>query len=305
MPTPPSAPATAAWYCAGYEQTHAAFLTHWEFLRCRKASLPFRRMAFATQLTHALRRNWRHYLAEAAGIMAFLIVSSVAAVVFHHPDSALARAFGPQAWVQRMGVAAAVGLLITAMANSPWGKRSGAHFNPAVTLGFWQLGYIATADALWYALAQFSGAILAGIGMFWLLRPWFGHPDIHYNTTVPLDAAHGWAWALGAEILISAALMLVLLWALHSPKRKPWAGALAGLTLALFVVVEAPLSGMSLNPARTLGTAVAAGVGHGLWLYLLGPFGAMWATAALYQRYHQRQLLPSKQPLPHFPDPTA
>lgn len=261
-------------------------------------------MAFATQLTQALRRHWPHYLAEAAGIMAFLTVSSLAAVVFHHPDSALARAFGPQAWVQRIGIAVAVGLLITAMANSPWGKRSGAHFNPAVTLGFWRLGYIATADALWYVLAQLAGAVVAGTSLFWLLKPWFGHPDIHYNTTVPIEAAHGWALALGAEIMISAALMLVLLWALHSPRRKPWAGALAGLTLAAFVVVESPLSGMSLNPARTLGTAVAAGTYTHLWLYFLGPLGAMWATAALYQRYRQHRP-PPNQPLPHFPDPTA
>lgn len=260
-------------------------------------------MAFATHLTRALRRNWRHYLTEAAGIMAFLTVSSLAAVVFHHPDSALARALGPHAWVQRIGVAAAVGLLITAMATSPWGKRSGAHFNPAVTLGFWQLGYIATADAAWYVLAQFAGATLAGCCLFRLLKPWFGHPEIHYNTTLPIEAKHGWALALGAEILISAILMLVLLWALHSPKVKPWAGALAGLALAVFVVVESPLSGMSLNPARTLGTALAAGKVTGLWLYFLGPLGAMWATAALYQRYHLGQ--PLGEQLPHFPDPSA
>lgn len=261
-------------------------------------------MAFATQLAQALRRNWRHYLVEAAGILAFLTVSSLAAVVFHHPDSALARAFGPAAWVQRIGVAVAVALLLTAMANSPWGKRSGAHFNPAVTLGFWQLGYIAAADALWYALAQFAGALVAGIHLIWLLKPWFGHPDIHYNTTVPIEAAHGWALALGAEILISAALMLVLLWALHSPRGKPWAGALASLVLAVFVVVESPLSGMSLNPARTLGTAVAADIYTDLWLYFMGPLGAMWVTAALYQRYRRHQP-PANHPLPHFPDPTA
>ena len=261
-------------------------------------------MSLVTHLAQALRRNWGHYLVEAAGIMAFLTVSSLAAVVFYHPDSAVARACGPAAWVQRMGVAASLALLITAMANSPWGKRSGAHFNPAVTLGFWRLGYIATADALWYVLAQFSGACLAGVALCWLLKPWFSHPTIHYNTTVPIEGTHGWALALGAEVLISAALMLVLLWALHSPTRKPWAGALAGLTLALFVVVEAPLSGMSLNPARTLGTAVAAGEGPGLWLYFLGPLGGMWATTALYHRYRRRQppgdLIP-----PHFPDPTA
>ncbi|WP_345058590.1 aquaporin [Hymenobacter glaciei] len=261
-------------------------------------------MAFAAHLYQALRRNWRHYVVEAAGIMAFMTVSSLAAVLFLHSDSAVARAFGPKAWVQRSGVAVAVALLITGMANSPWGKRSGALFNPAVTLGFWQLGYIATADALWYALAQFSGACVAGVSLSWLLKPWFSHPTIHYNTTVPIEGKHGWALALGAETLISAALMLVLLWALHSPTRKRWAGALAGLALALFIVVEAPLSGMSLNPARTLGAAIGAGKAHGLWLYFLGPLAGAWATAALYQRYHRRQPTGEAAP-PHFPDPKA
>ncbi|MDO7845253.1 aquaporin [Hymenobacter sp. M29] len=260
-------------------------------------------MAFATRMTQALRQNWRHYLVEAGGPMAFLTVSSLAAVVFHHPDSAAARALGPQEWVQRVGVGLVVGLLIVVMAYSPWGKRSGAHFNPAVTLGFWQLGHIGTADALWYVLAQFVGALVAGFGVVWALAPWFGHHLIHHNTTQPIDATHGWALALGAEMLISGLLMLGLLGSLHSAQGKKWTGALAGLLLAVFVVVESPLSGMSLNPARTLGTAVASGEAAGLWLYFLGPLAAMWATAEAYRRYRQRRP-PTERP-PQYPDAAA
>ncbi|MFD2722045.1 aquaporin [Hymenobacter monticola] len=261
-------------------------------------------MAFATRMTQALRQHWRHYLVEAGGIMAFLAFSGSAAVLCHHPDSAVARALGPQEWVQRVGVGLVVGSLIAAMAYSPWGKRSGAHFNPAVTLGFWHLGHIATADALWYVLAQFAGALAAGAGMHWALAPWFDHPSIHYNTTKPIDGPHGWALALGAEVLISSMLMLGLLWSLHSARGKKWtgalAGALAGALLALFVVVEAPLSGMSLNPARTLGTAVAAGEAPHLWLYFVGPLGAMWATAEAFRRYRQRRVLAARPP--RYPD---
>lgn len=257
-------------------------------------------MAFATRMTEALRQNWRHYLVEAGGLVAFLTISSTAAVIFHHPDSAVARALGPHEWVQRMGVGLVVGLLIAAMAYSPWGKRSGAHFNPAVTLGFWQLGHIGTADALWYGLAQFAGALLAGFGMHWVLAPWFGHPLIHHNTTQPVDVAHGWALALGAELIISSILMLGLLTTLHSATGKKWTGALAGLLLAVFVVVESPLSGMSLNPARTLGSAVAAGEAPHLWLYFVGPLAAAWVTAEVYRRYRRRHP-PTERP-PIFPD---
>ncbi len=77
---------------------------------------------------------------------------------------------------------------------------------------------------------------------------------MHYNTTRPPEGAYGWVIALGAEILISGALMMVMLSSLHSARLKQWTGAFVGLLLALFVVVEAPLSGMSLNPARTLGS---------------------------------------------------
>lgn len=260
-------------------------------------------MAFATRMTQALRQHWRHYLVEAGGIMVFLTFSSLAAVLCHHPASAVARALGEQEWVQRIGVGLVVGALIVAMAYSPWGKRSGAHFNPAVTLGFWQLGHIGTADALWYVLAQFAGGLVAGAGMYWALGPWFGHPSIHYNTTRPLEGAQGWAVALGAEVLISSLLMLGLLWSMHSAQGKKWTGALAGLLLAVFVVVESPLSGMSLNPARTLGSAVAAGEAPHLWLYFLGPLGAMWATAEAFRRYRQRH--PAAERPPHFPDATA
>ena len=122
----------------------------------------------------------------------------------------------------------------------------------------------------------------AGAGIFWLLAPWFGHPDVRYDTTRPPDGTFGWVIALCAEILISSALMLVLLWSLHSAQLKQWTGAFVRLLLALLVVVEAPLLGMSLNSARPLGSAVPAGGSPGLWLYFLGPLPATWVTAAVY-----------------------
>ncbi|OGX80770.1 hypothetical protein BEN49_03400 [Hymenobacter coccineus] len=250
-----------------------------------------------------MRRHWPHYLVEAAGPAAFLIISSATAVVFHHPDSAVARTLGPSEMVQRVGLALVIAALIMAMAYSPWGKRSGAHFNPAVTLGFWQLGHIRTADAVWYVAFQFAGALGAGFLMFNLLEPWFGYPAIHYNTTRPMEGDYGWLWALLAEIGISAVFMLVLLRALHSAQFKTWAGALSGLMLAVFIVFESPVSGMSLNPARSTGTAAAAQLAPGLWVYFVGPLLAMWAAAVLFGRYRARKALPERPPL--YPDATA
>ncbi|GAA3979364.1 aquaporin [Hymenobacter antarcticus] len=257
-------------------------------------------MVSVADMLLTLRRHWRHYLTEAAGLAVFVAVSGGAAVVFHHPVSAVARALGPQ-WVQRIGLGVVMGALVAALSYSPWGRRSGAHLNPAVTLGFWQLGHVQTVDALWYGLAQFSGALAASAAMARLLGPWFGHSLIHYNTTRPLAGPHGWAVALVAETVISALLMLALLVALHSARLKKWAGALVGALLAVFIVVEAPLSGMSLNPARTLGTAVAAGQAPALWLYFVGPLVGMWGTAWGYGRY-RRHRYPAARP-PQYPEP--
>ena len=123
---------------------------------------------------------------------------------------------------------------------------------------------------------------------------------MRYNTTRPPDGAFGWVIALGAEILISSALMLVLLWSLHSARLQQWTGAFVELLLAPLVVVEASLLGMSLNSARPLGSAVPAGGSPGLWLYFLGPLPATWVTAAVYGGWRQRQP-PTERP-PVYPD---
>ncbi|MGI4886637.1 MAG: MIP/aquaporin family protein [Janthinobacterium lividum] len=260
-------------------------------------------MGFASELLPALRRHWPYYLVEAAGPAIFLVVSSATAVVFYHPNSRVEQALGPSEMLHRTGLALVIAALIMAMAYSPWGKRSGAHFNPAVTLGFWQLGHIRTADALWYVLFQFAGALAAGFAMFHLLQPWFGYPAIHYNLTRPIAGGYGWLWALAAEIGISAVFMLVLLQALHSARLKEWVGALAGLMLAVFIVFESPVSGMSLNPARSTGTAVAAQLSPSLWIYFVGPLAAMWAMAVLYGRYRDRNALPERPPT--YPNASA
>jgi len=260
-------------------------------------------MGFASELLSALRRHWRYYLVEAAGLAIFLAVSSLTAVVFHHPSSPVVQALGPSQLLQRAGLAPVIAATVMACGASPWSKRSGAHFNPAVTLGFWQLGHIRTADALWYVLAQFAGALAAGFAMSILLRPWFSYPSVRHNLTRPLDGEYGWALALGAEMVIAACFLFTILTALHSPRLKQWSSVFAGSLIAFFIVFESPISGMSLNPARSTGTAVAAQLGPGLWLYFVGPLAAMWGTAVLFGRYRRRKALPERPPV--YPDATA
>ncbi|RTQ48614.1 aquaporin family protein [Hymenobacter gummosus] len=242
-------------------------------------------MAVLASLWSALRRHWSYYLTEAAGVAAFLAFISVSSVLIHHPDLPLRGWLGETEWLRRAVLAGVVVLVVAAITYSPWGQRSGAHINPAVTLAFWHLGSLRTADAFWYVLAQCTGGVAAGLGLSWVLRRWYAHPDVNFNLTEPGPA--GVAVALLAEVVISGLLMWLLLYALHSERLRSRSGWLVAALLAVYVVVEAPLSGMSLNPARSLGAAVGAGRFEHLWIYWLAPIPAMWLAAVLFQRLHQ------------------
>ena len=269
-------------------------------------------------LLAALRQHWPYYLAEAAGLAVFVVFSCGTAVFFNHPDAPGRQWLGDNELLRRVGVALIMASVVAGVSLSAWGQRSGAHINPAVTVAFWQLGSMRGVDAVWYIAAQFIGALAAGALMLALLHPWYPHPDVHFNITKP--GPPGWAVALLAEFVISGLMAGVLLVALHSKRLKkatPW--LLSGL-IAVYIVVETPLSGMSLNPARSLGTAVVAGQYPALWIYFVGPVAATWLVAVLFKRFYKGEPLacavvagsdtrPSTGPYaaeqPQFPDPQA
>ena len=245
---------------------------------------------------------------EAAGLACFVGCAGIVATLVEHPASPVRQAIDSA--VLRRGVqGVAMGLVVVGIVYSPWGKRSGAHINPAITVAFWQLGRISRADAIWYVVAQLTGAIAAGQLLVLLLGRFYPHPSVHYNTTTPMPQPLGEAIAFGAEFVISFLLMLTMVWALQHERTKNKTGWLTGGLIAVYILVESPFSGMSLNPARTLGTAMAGGDYRGLWVYGLAPPAAMWTVAILFQRFCTRKYVPHTlltgcQPdsgLPHYP----
>ncbi len=244
-------------------------------------------MLLLNHLLSAWRRHWPHYVAEALGVSFFVGCSGLLTMLVEHPASPVHQALPDSALLRRAVLGPAVGLVLVLIVYSPWGKRSGAHINPAVTLAFWQLGKIRAADAAWYVLAQVAGALATAQLLKYGFGPLYSHPAVNYTVTQPpAPTLPGTAVAFAAEFVISFLMMTTALAALHSARLKPRAGWLLGALLAVFVCFETPLSGMSLNPARTLGTAVAAGCYHGLWLYWLAPGLAMWLATVLFRRYH-------------------
>jgi aquaporin Z len=226
----------------------------------------------------ALRGHWPEYLMEAAGLGLFMLSACAFTALLYYPGSLIGRSLESQI-IRRVLMGLAMALTAVAIIYSPWGRRSGAHLNPAVTLTFWRVGKVAGWDAAFYIVAQFVGG-LAGVlaARVWLGAP-VADPAVHYAVTTPGPA--GPVVAFGAEIAISFLLMLVVL-SVSNSRATALTGLCAGALVAVCITLEAPLSGMSMNPARTVASAVPARTGTALWVYFTAPLIGMLLAADAY-----------------------
>lgn len=239
----------------------------------------------STALT-ALRSHGTEYALEAIELGLFMVSACVFALALFHPGSPLVEAV-PSPVPRRLLMGLAMGATAVALIHSPMGKRSGAHMNPAVTLTFWRLGKVAGWDAIFYVLAQFAGGA-AGVWLVAALAaPALADPSVNYVATVP--GPHGVATAWIGEFVISGLLMLVVLVASNHRGLMRYTGYLAGALVATYIFVESPVSGMSMNPARTFGSAAAGQLWTALWIYMTAPPLAMLAASEVYLRLPGRQ----------------
>jgi aquaporin Z len=219
------------------------------------------------------------YLAEYAGT-AFLLLVGLTAVAWD---------FGAGSPVARHIASAPVRRLITGtifagagtlVVLSPLGRRSGGHLNPAVSLAFHRLGKMRTRDLIGYIAAQVLGAVTGAL----IVRLLWGRRALSTHLGATQPGSLGVWMALVAEVLCTFALMTLILEFIDRPRLMRYTAYAAGGLVALFVVVEAPVSGTSLNPARSLGPAVLAPLYSSLWLYLIAPPVGAVAAALLFRR---------------------
>src|SRR6184192_850143 len=166
-------------------------------------------------MTNALSCHWPEYVIEAAGLGLFMASAGLLGVLLYHPASPAVDAIADPIG-RRIFMALAMGLTAIALIYSPWGQRSGAHFNPAVTLTFFRLGKIAGWDAVFYVIAQAAGGVSGIVVITALTDGWLAHPAVRYVTTLP--GASGVGVAFAAEILISFGLMAVVLAVSNTPR---------------------------------------------------------------------------------------
>jgi aquaporin Z len=219
----------------------------------------------------ALTSHWPEYLMEAAALGMFMVSACAFGVLLENVSGLLGRALG--------GVA--MGFTAVSIISSPWGQRSGAHMNPALTLTFLSLGKIAGWDALFYVIAQFAGGVAGVLLSATVLGPPLAR--VQFVATVP--GPEGPWVAFLAEFAISFLLVSVVLNVSNSKRLTRFTPWVAGFLVATFIGLESPLSGMSMNPARTVGSAFSAGIWTAMWVYFVAPTFAMLSAGQVYRHW--------------------
>src|SRR5216110_2786742 len=229
----------------------------------------------------SLKEHWPEYFCEAAELGLFMISASLFTMLLWHPSSPVLSLI-PNPFVRRMLTGIAMGGTAIALVLSHLGKRSGAHFNPAVTLTFWRLGKVKNWDAFFYVIAQFIGGIAGVFVVTLVARTMLSHPAVKYVATLP--GPHGMAIAFIAELIIAFILMNGVLTVSNTPHLARFTGIFAGCLVAIYITFEGPFSGMSMNPARTFSSAFVGHLWTGLWTYFIAPVLAMQLAALIYLR---------------------
>lgn len=192
----------------------------------------------------------RMYLAETVGTFALVFAGTGAIVVNDVAGQ-----------VTHVGIALTFGLVVMAMIYAV-GDISGAHLNPAVTLGFWLARRLPGKQVLPYFASQLVGAFAASA----IIAALFAHPNL--GATIPKDASQSFI----LETVLTALLMLVILnVSIDAKETGMMAGAAVGAVIGLEAMFAGPISGASMNPARSIAPAVVSGQMTSLWVYVAAP----------------------------------
>ena len=243
------------------------------------------RLPVSDELNHelnvvtSLHLHWPEYAMEFAEMGLYLFLTCIFATLFQHPDSPI-RHLVANDTVRRACFGTSVGATIVAIILTPWGKQSGGHLNPAMTFTFYRLGKIEFWDAIFYGVVQFAGATAGVVITTFLLLGAPGNPAIRYAATLPGNYGSGVAFM--AEVAISFTLMFTVLIASNHNVLSRYTPYFVGTLYAIFITLETPLSGMSMNPARTFGSAFRGRYWHALWIYFLAPTLGMLIAAELF-----------------------
>jgi aquaporin Z len=227
---------------------------------------------------------------------ALLISVGLSVVILDFSPDSPATALIPSEGVRRLITGFLFGTTGGLIAVSPVGKTSGAHINPVVTIAFWLRRKMGTGHALGYVLAQLAGGVVGAVP---LLVWGKAGAVVQFGATLPGKGYASWEAALGETATTCALIALLFLFLGHKPIRK-FTPMLFPFLYAVMVYLEAPLSGTSTNPARSLGPEVISWEFRAWWIYWAGPMMGTLLGLAIHKLAWLRFLEVEVAKLYHF-----
>jgi aquaporin Z len=232
-------------------------------------------------LLKAIQTHWREYLMEVAELATLMLAVCAAGSLlysYHSPLEKLKLSAIARSALMGLAIAGATFMII----RSPFGRRSGAHFNPALTLAYFSIRRIHRWDALSYVTAQFIGSV----GGVFLARQIFGTnlSDFPVQYVVTLPGRYGTSVAFLAELLMSFVLMGVVLIASNHRRLAEFSPLFVAMTTVTYYTLFASVSSYSVNPARSFSSALFARIWQGLWIYFVAPSLGMVIAAVAYRK---------------------
>jgi len=226
----------------------------------------------------ALRRHWPEYAIEGGFLFAFVLLAGVV--------SAWLQAAGTGSEIlHRVLSGALLGGLLVAMIYSPWGRRSGSHMNPAITLAYIRLGKVGRWDGVFYIVAQLAGALAAVL----LLRSGALLPPASAPASLAATIGPSNLWvAFATQFVLATVAMLLILFTSNHASFFRWTGAVYGLLVMLVVACVSPLAGFGMNAARLLAVDATSELGLLRWLNLLPPLLGMQLAIEVYRLFTGR-----------------
>ena len=229
-----------------------------------------------------MRDSWRHFISEFIGTFALVFVGGAAIMSASQSNS-------PNALLQ---VALAHGLILSLLVTAL--MRISGHFNPAVTIGFVAARRIDPMMAGVYIIAQLLGAVAAAYALRCTFPAALFAATRGGGQSISLDVTGTQAWIL--EAIATYFLVFVIFGTAVDPKAPRVGGFAIGLTVAADILAIGPLTGASMNPARSFGPALASGVYEGQFIYWTAPIAGSIIAALLYDTLFIRR---EREPVEH------
>jgi len=247
-----------------------------------KAAFRVTALARSASVAEAISVHWKEYLMEGTELGALMLSTCICGTLIYSNESPVnSLALPPVFESSLMGMAmAATAFLVI---RSPFGRRSGAHFNPAVTLTFFWLGRMHRWDAAFYIAAQFGGAVAGVLTARGIVGLPLSAPPVQYMVTLP--GKYGSAITFVFEFLLSVLLMSTVLYASNHRLLVRFTPALVAVLTVLYFVLSSSIAGFSVNPGRSFSSALFAWIWRGIWIYFAAPCLGMLTAAAIYIRW--------------------